>query len=182
MGQRQLEDPVKEQERIELIIQDEMEGITKIPPAAITKDYLLTVAHKTGASHAALWATFRRLRWPIKPPAQPPQWTPNFPRPPTISHMSIPEGTAADQSDNKSRPVEVTHTQRTHSSEAAPPHNQSAQQTIPPTMVTPAQGKQHMPNAPTQDEQPPTEATNEEAEFNEEELELITSSEGQLEA
>ena len=66
-----LENPQEEAARVQLIIDDEIENIKKIPGAAITAAYLEAVAAKTGADQAALWAAYKKTRWTPGLPSRP---------------------------------------------------------------------------------------------------------------
>ena len=87
-----LDDPEEEEERMTLILEEEIRGIKKIPGATITKDYLEVVAKRTGAEPAALWGLYKNI---IKYPPSTPAGIDRWPRSSTTAFHSWPTPSAA---------------------------------------------------------------------------------------
>ena len=61
MGERE---PSEEETRLQLIIDNKLEAITGLPDEQSTAAYLDALATKMGANKAALWAIYKKTRWP----------------------------------------------------------------------------------------------------------------------
>ena len=90
-----LDDPTEEEERLKLILLEEMEEIAKLGGDQSTTRYLQAVAKRTGAEPAALWAVYKRLKYPAHTPKDIPRWPTKLPGPPLTARPDpIPEQSA----------------------------------------------------------------------------------------
>ena len=87
-----LDDPEEEEERMNLILEEEVTKVYQAPGATITKDHIEVVAKRTGADPAALWGLFKKWKYPTPVPAHIPPWPASGIRPPlSAPPRTIPE-------------------------------------------------------------------------------------------